>query len=313
MASEPGEITWLLEGDPAIRWQTLRDLVGASPVVVEEERQKTTSAGWGFSLLAQQNADGLWGGGFYSPKWTSTTYTLLLLRSIGLPPTCTQVHKGLERLIEKGEFTHGGINLFSTIKHSDICVDGMVLALLAYFYYPTDLTVRLASHLLAHQMEDGGWNCMATLGTTHSSFHTTISVLEGIREFEKNAPVLIEPFVVARRKGEEFLLQHRLFRSHRSGIIVDPKMVRFSFPPRWRYDILRALDYFQDSGASYDPRMSDAVSILLQKRLSSGCWNLENNHPGKSYFEMEQVGVPSRWNTLRALRVLKWLGKWDVD
>ncbi|MDZ7342144.1 MAG: hypothetical protein ONB27_12380, partial [candidate division KSB1 bacterium] len=161
-------------------------------------------------------------------------------------------------------------------------------------------------HLLAHQMPDGGWNCDSYKGATHSSFHTTISVLEGLREYEKFQPQNFERIQQAQQQGREFLLVHGLFKSHRTGQVVRADFTRFSFPPRWYYDILRALDYFQECQAGKDGRLADAIDIVLKRQTTEGKWLLQNRHPGRTFFEMEQVGEPSRWNTLRCLRVLKW-------
>ncbi len=300
-------IDWLLQGDPAIRWQVLQQ-VGAPDEAVESERRRVANEGWGAQLLACQDEAGTWGGGLYTPKWTSTTYTLLLLRSFGLPAAAPQAQRGLERLIAGGNFSRGGINLWRTVRYSDLCVDAMTLALLAYFRYPGSWAQQLAGHLLAHQMADGGWNCLWYRQATHSSFHTTLSVLEALAEYAVLAPDQADWDAVARR-GEEFLLVHRLFRSHRSGAVVDERMLRCSFPPRWRYDILRALDYFCLRRRPYDERMQDALDILRQKRRPDGRWKLENRHAGLTFFEMEKAGQPSRWNTLRAQRVLRWFGQ----
>ena len=182
----------------------------------------------------------------------------------------------------------------------------MVLSILSYFRYQDERTNRLVEHLLEHQMKDGGWNCQAYKGATHSSFHTTISVLEGLREFEKIVDEKTAEIQKAQQTGREFLLQHRLFRSSKTGEIVKPVFTRFSFPPRWHYDILRALDYFQECNAERDERLIDAIEIIHKKRKKDGRWLLQSHHPGKVFFDMEKVGEPSRWNTLRALRILKW-------
>lgn len=177
-------------------------------------------------------------------------------------------------------------------------------AILAYFDFPDARIEKMVEHLLLQQMPDGGWNCESYRGATHSSFHTTISVLEGLREYEKGHPS--ESVAQSQGRGAEFLLVHRLFRSHRTGAVVDPRMTRFSFPPRWRYDIMRALDYFQACKLSRDPRLDEAIAIIKKKRSADGAWVLQSKHPGRTFFEIEKVGKPSCWNTLRALRILKW-------
>jgi len=300
---------WLLEGDPAIRWQALRDLSAARPVAVERERRRVAREGWGARILALQAPDGQWGGGLYTPKWISTTYTMLLLRGLGLMPGCPAAAKACALLLDRGVYADGGINFWlRTYPHSEACVTGMVLSVASYFQFEDDRLDRLACHLLARQMRDGGWNCRDRGGATHSSFHTTISVLESLRDYEmlkrREAASLRE----AQERGREFLLAHRLFRSHRTGAVVDSAMTRFAFPPRWHYDILRALDYLRDCGAEPDKRMSEAIDIVRRRQGRDGRWLLQNRYPGKVFFEMEEAGQPSRWNTLRALRVLRW---WD--
>jgi len=282
-------------------------LLNANQIEVETERERIQKQGWCAKLLALQNDSGMWANGIYSPKWTSTTYTMLLLKRFGLPPQNQQALKACKILLDRGFYRDGGINYFGSLKHSETCVTGMILSLLAYFQYPDDRIHTLAEHLLAQQMPDGGWNCQSYKGATHSSFHTTISVLEGLREYEKSQPRDIEQIQTAQKKGREFLLVHQLFKSHRTGEVANPAFTRFSFPPRWHYDVLRSLDYFQECQAEPDDRLRDAIGLLINKRRSDGRWVLQNRHAGKTYFEMEQVGQPSRWNTLRALRILKQL------
>jgi hypothetical protein len=299
-------IEWLLEGDASIRWQVRRDLLDDPPQLAAEERRLVAVSGWGAQLLARQAPDGTWGGGLYSPKWTSTTYTLLLLRDLGLPAGHPQALRGCSLLLERGLYTDGGINLWASFKHSETCVTGMVLSFLASFEFPDERIHILAGHLLAHQLADGGWNCEAHQGATHSSFHTTISVLEGLRTYELFEPRRLEAVRAAQAGGREFLLAHRLYRSHRTGEIVHPDLTRFSFPPRWHYDVLRGLDYFQACRAERDERLQDAIELVEARRKPDGRWLLQNEYKGRQHFRLEQVGQPSRWNTLRALRILRW-------
>jgi hypothetical protein len=310
-------IQWLLTGDPAIRWQTLRDLAGAAEREVERERRKITRDGWGARLLARQDTEGTWAGGqssdggLYSPKWTSTTYTMLMLRDFGLPAQNRQARKACTLLLDGGLQPDGGINYGTWAKWtraSETCVTGMVLSILSYFEYADARLDTIARHLLQQQMPDGGWNCRRTSGATHASVHTTISALEGLRFYELHRGREVQKVKAAQHRGREFLLAHRLFRSHRSGEIMKPIFIRFSFPPRWHYDILRALDYFQAVDAPRDPRLVDAIDIVRASRNKDGRWSLQNSYKGKTYFELEKLGAPSRWNTLRALRVLRW---WD--
>jgi len=308
---------WLLGGDPAIRWQALRDVVGAAESTVERERQKVAREGWGARLLARQDAEGTWAGGLssdgglYSPKWISTTYTMLLLRDFGLPPTNRQARRACKLLLDQGLERDGGIKYGIWGKwwgRSETCITGMVLSILSSFAYDDARLDTVADHLLDQQMPDGGWNCRRPYGATHSSVHTTISVLEGLRHYELQRRRKVGAVRAAQRLGREFLLVHRLFRSHRTGEVIKPIFLRLSFPPRWHYDVLRALDYFQAVNAPRDERLTDAIDIVRSARGDDGRWPLQNLYKGKTYFELERLGAPSRWNTLRALRVLTW---WD--
>ena len=324
---EQKTVEWLMQGDPAIRWQTMRDLLECDQDGYQRERLKVADNGWGARYLSYQEANGLWGAGIYSPKWISTTYTMLTLRRIGVPADNQQVQKGCQLLLERGFYQDGGINYFQSYEQSEACVTGMVLSVLSFFRYPDARKDDLADHLLGRQMPDGGWNCMDYRGDTHSSFHTTISVLEGLLEYQRSGAEVSAEVESTRLRAHEFLLQHRLYKSHRTGEVVNVRMQRMPFPPRWFYDFLRALDYFQDyykwrskiNSAYPDPeseqldrahqrdeRFSDGIELLISKEKADGRWNMMRGPSGKVYFDMEQAGKSSRWNTLRALRVLKW-------
>jgi len=217
-------------------------------------------------------------------------------------------------LLDAGFWHDGGINFWQRrYKRSETCVSGMLLAVFCWFGMDDPRVDRLAEHVVAQQMADGGWNCRAMPGygrATHGSFHTTISALEGLLEYERFRKSRVAREAQAR--GREFLLAHRLFRSHRTGNIVKHEMTRFSFPPRWHYDVLRGLDYFWECGAGPrghpDKRLEEAIALVKSRRKDDGRWVLQNRYPGKTFFELENPGEPSRWNTLRALRVLRW---WD--
>ena len=300
-------LKWLLAGDPSIRWQVRRDLLGETGEGVERERARVARAGWGRRLLGLQEKNGEWGGGLYTPKWTSTTYTLLLLHALGLAPGNRRARKGALLLLDAGLHTDGGINLWRRwSNHSETCVTGMALAIASRFV-PDDSRIDcLARHLLEQEMTDGGWNCQRPRGATHSSLHTTISVLEGLLEYEQAQGRLARRTRAARRRAEEFLCRHRMFRSHRTGEVIKEQMTRFFFPSQWHYDVLRGLDYLQGAGARPDPRLREAVELVEKRRNTEGVWRLPSLYPGKYHFVMETPGEPSRWNTLRALRVLKW-------
>lgn len=312
-ATSDAVIDWLLAGDASVRWQTLRDLVGASPTRVERERRKVASEGWGARLLDLQSDDGRWAAGekpdsgLYSPKWISTTYTMLLLRDFGLAPANAGARKACTLLLDHGLNRDGGIG-YGSWGGSETCVTGMALSLFSYFRYDDDRLDVVAAHLLRQQMEDGGWNCQRPRGATHASVHTTISVLEGLRAYELHRGSKPRAIRAAQQRGREFLLAHRMYRSHRTGAVIKPIFTRLSFPPRWHYDILRGLDHFRAVDAPRDERLSDAIGLLREKRHPDGRWRLENRYRGKTWFKLERIRASSRWNTLRALRVLRW---WD--
>jgi hypothetical protein len=233
---------------------------------------------------------------------------MLTLRLLGLPTNNPQAKQACKLLFDEGFYTDGGINLFSRAvwKQSETCVTGMVLALLAYFRYPDERLHDIALYLVNQQMSDGGWNCEAYKGATHSSFHTTISVLEGLYEYECLFPEKKKRIGQVRTRGHEFLNAHRLYKSHRTGAVFDSKMTTMPFPPRWRYDFIRALDYFRVCDAPRDERMSDAIELLKSKQKKDGRWFMNSGMSGRKFFDLEKAGQPSRWNTLRATRVLNW-------
>jgi hypothetical protein len=257
-----------------------------------------------------QDPDGRWASGIYTPKWTSTTYTMVLLRSFGLQAKHPQAIRACQVLMDMGFWNDGGINFWTRYhKRSETCVSSMVLAVTCWFRFEDARVDQLAEHVIAQQMADGGWNCRAMPGygkATHGSFHTTISALEALLEYEHFRPTKAHAAQKAQARGREFLLTHRLFRSHRTGRVVKAEITRFSYPPRWHYDVLRGLDYFRDAGAGPDPRLEDGLRLLEQRRGADGRWLLQNEYRGRTFFRLESVGLPSRWNTLRALRVLRW-------
>lgn len=307
-------IEWLLAGDPSIRWQVMCDLQGKSAATVARERARVAGEGWGSRLLAKQGKDGRWAGGkgdigLYNPKWTSTTYTMLLLRDFGLDPRSPQARKACWLLLEHGLTPDGSVGYGTWAewtRSGETCVTGMVLSVLSYFRYPDRRLDLIAKNLLDVQMDDGGWNCRKPRGATHSSVHTTISALEGLRFHELHRGRSNRAVKAAQRRGREFLLAHRLFRSHRTGKVIRPEFLRFAFPPRWHYDVLRALDYFRWVGAPRDKRLADGIEAVRAAQGADGRWPLQQVYRAKTWFDMERQGAPSRWNTLRALRVLRW-------
>lgn len=302
------QIDWLMQGDAAIRYQVMRDLLNSSADETEQERQKIPVSGWGKRLLDLQLENGTWSDALYSPKWTSTFYTLLLLKRFGTPES-EQTARACRILLDKGFYPDdGGINYWKSWKQGECCVTAMLLTMLCHFNFEDSRLRPMVEFLFRQQMPDKGWNCEKFRGARHSSFHTTISVLEGLWEFEKKYPLngLILTVHQKQQQGIEFLLSHRLYKSSTTGQVFDNRMTKLSFPPRWHYDIIRVLDYLREKNAPRDERMTDAVNLLLNKQTKEGFWKLEFKYPAKVFFEMEKVGRPSRWNTLRALRILKW-------
>jgi hypothetical protein len=303
-------LDWLLDSDPAIRWQVLRDLADAPPSTVAAERARVADEGWGVRLLALQGEDGQWEGGALFPArkpeipgqpWTATAYSLVLLQDFGIDPRNPKVRRAVEQVREHSRWEHAGQRFFSG--EVEPCINGMVVSLGAYFDQDVNDVV---ARLVAEQLEDGGWNCEAENGSVRSSFHTTIRVLEGLLDHERATGGWAKS-VLARRRGEEYLLERRLFRRKSNGEVVDPAFLQFSFPTRWHYDVLRGLEYFRAVGNSPDPRLDEAIALLKSKMQPDGTWLLENTHPGAVHFTIDRGdGRRSRWNTLRALRVLRW-------
>jgi hypothetical protein len=307
-------VEWLLDADPAIRWQVLRDLTDAPPDEVAAERARVAREGWGGQLLALQAPDGLWDGGTYRAGWvdeskpfydvwTATHFSLQTLRDFGVDPRSPEARRAVALVRDNVRWEANAALYFEG--ETDPCINGIALAVGAYFGERVD---GIVDRLLDDRLADGGWNCWAEYGARVSSFHSTICVLEGLLEWER-AGGSSEAAVAARRSGEEYLLERRLFRRRSTGEVVDPRFTMFSFPTRWYYDVLRALDYFRSTGSPPDDRGAEAIELVARKRDENGLWPLENNHQGATHFEMEgPEGFPSRWNTLRALRVLRWAG-----
>jgi hypothetical protein len=305
-------LDWLLDSDPALRWQVLRDLSDAAPAAVAAERARVATEGWGARLLAARDADGQWAGGACFPAdfrgdfsqgqpWTSTFPTLTLLRDFGIDPSAPAVRETIARVRDNCRWEHAGQPFFGG--EVEPCINGRTVLVGAYFGAEVD---GIVTRLLGEQLADGGWNCEAENGSVRSSFNTTICVIEGLLEYER-AGGGSEEVRRARRRGEEYLLERGLFRRLSTGEVADPAWLRFSFPTWWHYDVLWALDYFRAAGDPPDPRLAEAIEVLRSKQQPDGTWPLENTHPGAVHFPLEDGdGHPSRWNTLRALRVLRW-------
>ncbi|MFL5880236.1 MAG: hypothetical protein ACJ782_09105 [Actinomycetota bacterium] len=305
---------WLLDSDPAVRWQVMRDLTDTPDDVVARERARVATEGWGARLLEQRDADGQWAGGACFPAgwrpdgegqpWTSTLPSLALLREFGLDPDSNVARETVALVRENCRWEYDGEPFFDG--EVEACINGRTVALGAYFGVDVEQVVQ---RLLADQLDDGGWNCWTEDGATVSSFDSTINVLEGLLAYERATGGSAE-VQAARRRGEEYLLERSLFRRKSTGEVAVPGYLQFSFPPQWHYDVLRALDYFRDAGGAPDDRLKEAVELVRTKQQPDGTWLLENTHPGKVHFTLEDGdGQPSRWNTLRALRVLNWYGR----
>ncbi len=304
-------VTWLLDSDPALRWQAMRDLTDVSPAVIEMERKRVSTEGLGAEILSRQQPNGLWRRD-EAPAWLTTLFTMQLLRATGIDPAEPAMEAAVARLDAGLRWNcqggcwdlrppeTGGNTFFEG--EVEPCINGGVLALGAYFGRPVE---SLARRLIAEQLDDGGWNCEAPK-STRSSFHTTICVLEGLLEYERavgSAPEI----AAARRRGEEYLLQRSLYRRLSTGKIANPEFLEFAFPARYHYDVLRALDYFRNSHDQSDARTRDAAHIVGSRQQADGRWLLDRAYDEALALPFgESVGGPSRWNTLRALRVLRW-------
>ena len=297
-------IDWLLEGDVSIQYQVHRDLLS---VEREDLKERIYTEGWGAQFLSRRRPDGHWGMKFYQPKWTSSHYTLLDLRNLCIAPDCREIEESLEKIIRTEKGRDGGVRPIGSVQASDVCINGMFLNYASYFKTAPEQLESVVDFILTQTMPDGGFNCMSNRsGAVHSSLHTTLSVLEGITEYEQNGyQYRLDELRVALRSSMEFILVHQLFLSDRTGEIIKKDFLRISYPGRWKYDILRAMDYFQHARLDWDERMKPALQVLLKKRNKDFTWNVQAKHPGQVHFDMEIAGKPSRWNTLRVLRILK--------
>ncbi|HSG42579.1 MAG TPA: hypothetical protein VLA72_05440 [Anaerolineales bacterium] len=300
-------IKWLLEGDVSVQYQVHRDLLGKEN---KSLRNRIAKEGWGKAFLDRRRENGHWGRGFYQVKWISTHYSLLDLKHLAISSANKECRQTIAMILKENKSPDGGLNPHTQIGDSDTCINGMGLNYACYFGMDEKDLRSIVDFIMSQQLEDGGFNCRFNRsGAVHSSLHTTISILEGILEYKNNGyKYRVRDLTKAESASREFILQHKLFRSHRTGRIIDKKMLMLSYPSRWKYDILRALDYFQFAGVKYDNRMGDAIQVLVKKRRKDGKWPVQAKHPGQVHFDMEKTGSASRWNTLRALRVLRHFG-----
>jgi hypothetical protein len=306
-------VDWLLDSDPSIRWQVMRDLTNAPGDEVAAERARVAREGMGAQLLAFQAADGRWGGAAWNRGWNSTMHILLLLRHLGLDPASAEARRAVS--LVRDQVTWRGCGPQECDRNPffagevEPCINGQVATAGAYFAQD----VRgIVDRLLGEQLSDGGWNCEAPNGSTRSSFNTTICVLEALLEHERAGGGTPE-VIAARLRGQEYLLERQLFRRRSTGEVIerdrkgDSAWTRFAFPTWWHYDVLRGLEYLRSAGVMPDHRLAEAIELVTSKRDGNGRWLLETRYPGVMPVEMEEgEGRPSRWNTLRALRVLRW-------
>jgi hypothetical protein len=308
---ESAVISWLLDSDPSLRWQVMRDLIGAPAGDVAAERARIATEGAGARLLALQGPDGQWGGAAWNRGWSSTLHVLMLLREMGLDSASDEARRatGLvrDRVTWRGDAAFDGRPFFAG--EVEPCINGQVVTVGAYFGQDVQGIVK---RLLAEQLPDGGWNCEAVNGSRRSSFNTTICVLEALLEHERagcDTPALTD----ARLRAQEYLMERRLFRRRSTGEVIgrDRKSgaawTSFAFPTWWHYDVLRGLDYLRSAGVAPDERVAEAIALVASKRDTDGRWPLEARYPGVMPVQMDDgEGQPSRWNTLRARRVLNW-------
>ncbi|CAN5446009.1 hypothetical protein BH09CHL1_BH09CHL1_24970 [soil metagenome] len=306
-------IDWLLDSDPSIRWQVMRDLTNAPERDVVAERDKVATEGFGAQLLALQGADGSWGGTAWNHGWDSTMHVLWLLRHLGLDPESAQARHAValarDHVVWEGWGPPERPDNPFFIGEVEPCINGQLATAGAYFHQDVS---GLIDRLLGEQLADGGWNCEAERGSTRSSFNTTICVLEALLEYELTSGPLPE-VTAARHRGEEYLLDRKLFRRLSTGEVIEHdnyggnSWTRFAFPGWWHYDVLRGLEYLRSANVTPDARMAEAVELVASKRDSNGRWPLETVFPGVMLVEIDAgEGQPSKWNTLRALRVLHW-------
>lgn len=295
-------LDWLLDGDVAVRFQVTRDLLGRE---ASDLQARIASEGDGATILAARRPDGHWGRGFYQPKWTSSHYTLLELRHLGLDPRHAAARETVGMILSDHKSLDGGLDPRVSVRRSDACVNGMALNYASWFGAPEQQLASIVDCLLAGRIADGGFNCRRGPEVRHSSMHTTLSVVEGVTGYERAGHEYRLPdLLAARASSVEFLLRHRLFRSERTGVVIRPEFLRLHHPTRWYYDTLRCLDALAAAGVGYDERMSEALGVLCRRRAADGRWPVNRSYPGETHLPPPVPGSPNRWVTLAALRVL---------
>ena len=296
---------WLLDSDRSIRWQVMEHLTDASADEVVAERARVAHEGWGAQVLAAQNPDGRWGGGTFFPRGTGTFDTLHLLYLLGLDPASDEARRAIAPVHEVARWDYDE-DLRFWEGEVEPCINGRVVAIGSYFGQDVQ---GIVDRLLTEQMADGGWNCEQENGSQRGSFDTTINVLEGLLEFERSSGADGE-VTAARQRGEDYLIERRLLRRLSDGEISQARWLDLGFPYSWNYDLGRVLDHLRAAGRKPDERMSEALAIVESKRDAAGRWHLERRYHDELPIDMgEAVGEPSRWITLRGLRILRWAGR----
>jgi hypothetical protein len=298
------EVTaWLLAGDPVIRWQAMRDLADAPAGDWQAERRRTLRGGWGAAFLDAMTEDHKWSPG----RWTDTVWTLLLVMDCGLPPDHPRLHEAARQFIDTCLTSERAASETWLLTRMDLCHLGFWLRIGSYFVGADPRLRQVADVVLRVQLEDGGWNCQIRNYPErhHSSFNTTFNVLEGLREGLAAGNVDPETLRSHEARALEFMLRHRMYRSHRTGEVSQQRFTHLTYPSHWHYTVLRGLDYMRSTPQFADPRLDDPLALLSSRRKDNGRWITEKRIPGVTFFDMEKFGYESRWNTLRALRVLK--------
>lgn len=296
-------INWLMEGDASIKYQVSKDLLHEDRIVYERYYQDIYKSGWCKKLIDLWNPiTKKWGEGIYGPKWISTTYTMLDLKNFCIDPSLDCYQQAATLLIEKLQVDQRPRSEYPL----DLCICGMLLNLCCYGKLRHPSINTIVDTLLYYHMDDGGWNCLLSHSPHHSSLHTTINVLEGFLEYEQNNyDYRLDEIQEKMSKAHEFILSHRLYKSDKTGKVINKSFTMLSYPPRWKYDVLRVLDYFRKANVPYDERLDDAIELLKDKQRKDGTWPVQQKYPGRVHFDYEKTGSSSRINTLRALRVLE--------
>jgi hypothetical protein len=303
MVARDGVIHWLMEGDPVIRWQTLRDLAGRPADEWQAERRQTVQTGWGARFLEGLRPDGSWPAG----RWTDTVWTLLTLMDCGIPPDHALVRDAAQRFLARQLTPQRAVDENWLLTRIDLCHVGFYLRIGSYFLGSDARLAPVVDTVLRVQMPDGGWNCRKRNypQTHHGSFHTTFNILEGLSAAAEAGAMPASLFRQSEARALEFMLTHRMYRSDRTGEIIDARFTDLTFPSHWHYTVLRGLDYLRDRPEISDPRLDDPVALVESRRRPNGRWPVEKRISGTTLFDMEKIGGESRWNTLRALRVFR--------